>query len=161
MTEESPSGNHAFSSEAAAPARNLMAVSVLSLVGLLISLYLLAHSLGLTGPVMCGIGDCEAVQSSPYSYLGPIPISGIGAVGYALLLVLAFLGLQPRFARSKVVSLLLLGGAFVGVAFSAYLTYLEAFVIHAWCQWCVGSAVIITVIFILLLPEIRKLGEAP
>ena len=110
---------------------------------------------------MCGIGDCEAVQSSPYSYLGPIPISGIGAVGYALLLVLAFLGLQPRFARSKVVSLLLLGGAFVGVAFSAYLTYLEAFVIHAWCQWCVGSAVIITVIFILLLPEIRKLGEAP
>ena len=67
-----------------------MAVSVLSLVGLLISLYLLAHSLGLTGPVMCGVGDCEAVQSSPYSYLGPVPISGIGAVGYVLLLVLAF-----------------------------------------------------------------------
>lgn len=138
-----------------------MAVSILSLMGLLISLYLLAHSFGLTGPVMCGIGDCEAVQASPYSYIGPIPISGIGTVGYFLLLVLAFLGLQPRFTRSKVVSLLLLGGSLLGVAFSVYLTYLEAFVIHAWCQWCVGSAVIITVIFILLLPEIRKLGEAP
>ncbi len=138
-----------------------MAVSILSLMGLLISLYLLAHSLGLTGPVMCGIGDCEAVQASPYSYIGPIPISGIGTVGYLLLLVLAFLGLQPRFTRSKVVSLLLLGGSLLGVAFSVYLTYLEAFVIHAWCQWCVSSAVIITVIFILLLPEIRKLGEAP
>jgi uncharacterized membrane protein len=161
MTEETPSGSHAASGEVAAPARNLMAVSVLSLVGLLISLYLLAHSLGLTGPVMCGIGDCEAVQTSPYSYIGPIPISGIGAVGYVALLVLAFLGLQPRFARSKAVSLMLLGGSFLGVAFSAYLTYLEASVIHAWCQWCVGSAVIITVIFILLLPEIRKLGEAP
>jgi len=156
-----PSGNHASSSEAAAPAMNLMAVSVLSLVGLLISLYLLAHSLGLTGPVMCGIGDCEAVQTSPYAYIGPIPLSGIGAVGYFVLLVLAFLGLQPRFARSKAVSLMLLAGSLFGVAVSAYLTYLEAFVIHAWCQWCVGSAVIITVIFILLLPEIRKLGEAP
>ncbi len=161
MTEEIPSGSHAASGEVAAPARNLMAVSILSLMGLLISLYLLAHSLGLTGPVMCGLGDCEAVQTSPYSYIGPIPISGIGGVGYVVLLVLAFLGLQPRFARSKAVSLLLLSGSLLGVAFSAYLTYLEAFVIHAWCQWCVGSAVIITVIFILLLPEIRKLGEAP
>lgn len=161
MTEETPSGNTASSGEAATPARKLMAVSILSLMGLLISLYLLAHSFGLTGPVMCGIGDCEAVQASPYSYIGPIPISGIGTVGYLLLLVLAFLGLQPRFTRSKVVSLLLLGGSLLGVAFSVYLTYLEAFVIHAWCQWCVGSAVIITVIFILLLPEIRKLGEAP
>jgi uncharacterized membrane protein len=160
MTEEIPSAP-ASSGEVAAPARKLMAVSILSLVGLLISLYLLAHSLGLTGPVMCGIGDCEAVQTSPYSYIGPIPNSGIGAVGYLLLLVLAFLGLQPRFARSKVVPFLLVGGSFLGVALSAYLTYLEAFVIHAWCQWCVGSAVIITVIFILLLPEIRKLGEAP
>ena len=160
MTEEVPSAP-ASSGEAATPARKLMAVSILSLMGLLISLYLLAHSLGLTGPVMCGIGDCEAVQASPYSYIGPIPISGIGTVGYLLLLVLAFLGLQPRFTRSKVVSLLLLGGSLLGVAFSVYLTYLEAFVIHAWCQWCVGSAVIITVIFILLLPEIRKLGEAP
>jgi uncharacterized membrane protein len=140
---------------------NLMAVSVLSLVGLFISLYLLAHSLGFTGPVMCGIGDCEAVQASRYSNIGPIPISGIGSVGYLLLLVLAFLGLQPRFSMSKFVSLLLLGGSFFGVAFSAYLTYLEAFVIRAWCQWCVSSAVIISVIFILLLPEIRKLGEAP
>ncbi len=161
MMEGTPSGSHASPDEVAAPAMNLMAVSVLSLVGLLISLYLLAHSLGLTGPVMCGIGDCEAVQTSPYSYIGPIPISGIGAVGYVVLLVLAFLGLRPRFARSRVVTLLLLGGSLFGVAVSAYLTYLEAFVIHAWCQWCVGSAVIITVIFILLLPEIRKLGEAP
>ncbi len=161
MMEGTPSGSHAPPDEVATPAMNLMAVSVLSLVGLLISLYLLAYSLGLTGPVMCGIGDCEAVQTSPYSYIGPIPISGIGAVGYVVLLVLAFLGLQPRFARSRVVTLLLLGGSLFGVAVSAYLTYLEAFVIHAWCQWCVGSAVIITVIFILLLPEIRKLGDAP
>ncbi len=58
MTEEIPSGSHASPDEVAAPVMNLMAVSVLSLVGLLISLYLLAHSLGLTGPVMSGIGDC-------------------------------------------------------------------------------------------------------
>ena len=38
--------------------------------------------------------------------------------------------------------------ALVAVLFSAYLTYREAFVIHAWCRWCVASAIIITLIFL-------------
>jgi uncharacterized membrane protein len=43
------------------------------------------------------------------------------------------------------------------VAFSAYLTYLEAFVIHAWCQYCVISAILITLIFFASLPEVARI----
>jgi uncharacterized membrane protein len=52
---------------------------------------------------------------------------------------------------------LLLAGSGVGVTFSAYLTYVEAFVINAWCQWCVISAVLITLIFLASIPEVGRL----
>jgi uncharacterized membrane protein len=66
-------------------------------------------------------------------------------------------GLQPRFQLSGLVSVALVVGSFVGFAYSAYLTYLEAFVIHAWCQWCVISAILMTIIFLASIPEARRL----
>jgi uncharacterized membrane protein len=134
-----------------------MAVALLSLVGLLVALYMLAYAMGLTGPVICGMGDCEAVQNSPFSRVGGFPIAGFGVAGYLALLVLSFLGLQPSFQTGKLVPAGLLGGGVLGVAFSAYLTYLEAFVIHAWCQWCVASAIIMVLAFLASLPELRRL----
>lgn len=141
------------------PPRNRMVVAVLSLVGLFVSLYLMAHSLGWTGSLICGIGECATVQSSAWAWVGPIPVSGIGVAGYAALLGLALVGLRPDLRRSRTVGLLLLAGSGAGVAFSAWLTYLEAFVIRAWCQWCVVSAILITLIFLASLPELRR-GEA-
>lgn len=136
-----------------------MAVALLSLVGLLVSLYLLAHSLGLTGPIVCGVGDCATVQSSEYAWIGPMPVSGIGVAGYAGLLVVALAGLRPGLHESRVISLILLTGAGGGVLFSGYLTYLEAAVIHAWCAWCVSSAVLITLAFLATIPEITRLAK--
>lgn len=143
----------------AQPPLNRMAVAVLALLGLFVSLYLLAHSLGLTGPLVCGVGDCATVQASPYAWVGPMPVSGIGVVGYAVLLGLALLGLQVGRLGSSGVALGLLAGSLVGLGFSAYLTYLEAVVIRAWCQWCVVSAVLMTLIFLAALPELRRLGS--
>jgi uncharacterized membrane protein len=137
-----------------------MVVAVLALLGLLIALYMLAYAMGFTGPVICGIGNCEAVQNSPYSRIGPFPVAGFGVLGYLALLILSFLGLQPTSQGSRLVPLGLLGGGIVGVGFSAYLTYLEAFVIHAWCQWCVSSAIILALIFLASLPELRRIGES-
>ena len=135
-----------------------MVVSILALLGLLVSLYMLAHALGLAaGTLMCGLGDCEKVQDSPYAWIGPAPVSGLGVVGYLALLLVALLGLHPPFQQSRAVPLILLGGSVVGVGFSAYLTYLEAFVIQAWCQWCVASAVIMVLLFLACLPEGRAL----
>ncbi len=137
-----------------------MVIAVLSLVGVFVAIYLFAHSLGLTGPIVCGVGDCATVQASQYAWVGPIPVSGIGLAGYVALLVLAMVGLQPKGIRSPWVARLLALGAAFGVAFSGYLTYLEAAVINAWCQWCVISAILMTVIFLASLPEWRRLGPA-
>ena len=136
-----------------------MVVAVLSLVGFFIAFYLMAHGLGWTGPVLCGIGDCATVQSSAYAWVGPVPVSAIGVVGYLALLGLAVLGLRPGMRRSRPIGLLLLAGSGAGVAFSAWLTYVEAFVIRAWCQWCVISAILVTLAFVASLPELGRAGE--
>jgi uncharacterized membrane protein len=142
------------------PPRNRMVIAVLSLVGFFVAFYLLAHSLGWTGPLVCGIGECSTVQSSPYAWVGPLPVSAIGLAGYVLYLALSVLGIQPGWRSSKTVAVLLLASSTVGFVFSAYLTYLEAAVIHAWCQWCVISAILVTVIFLASLVEVGRLRKA-
>jgi len=139
-----------------APPLNRMVVAVLALMGIFLAFYLLAHNLGWTGPIQCGVGDCGTVQSSRYAYVGPIPVSGVGLAGYVALFALAVAGLQPARRSSPTVAFLLVGGASIGVAFSAWLTYLEAAVINAWCMYCVMSAILITLIFLATLPEVRR-----
>ncbi len=155
MTEAAGGGS------AQQPPMNRMVVAVLALLGLLVSLYMLAHAMGLTGEVICGLGDCETVQNSRFAWVGPVPTAAVGTVGYLALMALAILGLQPSIQGSRIVPLGLLLGGVIGVAFSAYLTYLEAFVIHAWCQWCVASALLILLAFLASLPELRRIGGSP
>lgn len=142
-----------------APPTNRMIITLLALIGLFVALYLWAHNAGLTGPIVCGVGDCATVQSSEFAHIGPVPVSAIGVLGYVVLMALSFAGLQPAHRESPVIGGLLLAGSAGGVAFSAWLTYLEAFVIHAWCQYCVASAIIITLIFFASLPEVHRLRE--
>ena len=137
------------------PPRNRMVVAVLSLMGLFVALYLLAHSIGLI-PLICGVGSCETVQSSPWAKVGQVPVPLIGVAGYVSLLVLAILGIQPSRKDSWGIGLLMLGLATGGMAYSAFLTYLEAAVIHAWCVWCVTSTALMTLIFLASLPELRR-----
>jgi uncharacterized membrane protein len=142
------------------PPLNRMILALLALLGFLVSLYMLAYAMGFTGPVICGIGNCEAVQNSPYARIGPVPVAALGVLGYLGLLILSFMGLQPSSRAFRRLPLGLLGGGIAGLAFSAYLTYLEAFVIHAWCQWCVSSAIIMALAFLASLPELRRIGES-
>ncbi len=135
-----------------------MAAAILSLFGLFVALYLYLWKLGIVGTLACGTGGCETVQLSSYSrFLGlEVPLIGLG--GYLSLLLLSLAALQrpaePRWPRL----LRLLSGA--GVGFTAYLTYLELFVIHAICRWCVGSALIITGIFLSALLDRRAAPAA-
>jgi len=142
------------------PPRNRMLVAILALLGLLVSLYMLAYALGWAGTLICTVGDCERVQSSPFSRIGPFPVAAFGVLGYLVLMAVSLSGLQPASRGSRTVPLALLAGGLLGVAFSAYLTYLEAFVIRAWCQWCVSSAVIMVLAFLASLPELRRLGRS-
>jgi uncharacterized membrane protein len=149
----------AFQGKPIPPLRSWMeiAIPLLSLIGLGAALYLtyveITHTRALCGPV----GDCNTVQSSPYAKLfGLIPIGLVGAVGYIAILVA---WLWRRFRNDKLSNIagpIMFGMALFGTLFSVYLTYLELFVIHAVCIWCLTSAVIITALMLLSLPHLTQ-----
>lgn len=100
---------------------------------------------------LAGGGGCETVAKSSYSHIAGINISIFGIIGYVLLLISAFFANDAaRFGGFAV--------ALGGFGFSVYLTYLEIFKIEAICQWCVGSAVLMTILF--LLNATRLIGYA-
>jgi uncharacterized membrane protein len=138
-----------------------MAAALLSLGGFFISLYLWLWKLGVVGQLACGAGgECEVVQNSSYAVILGLPVAAYGVFGYLALFAVSLAGLQPRWQNRREPTLLLLALAAAGVAFTAYLTYLEAFVIRAWCRWCLGSAAIITAILIAGLAGLRELRRA-
>jgi len=118
------------------------ALVVLALVGIGIASYLTyVHYEGLS-PI-CAVGHgCEKVQASRYAKVGGVPVPLIGLVGYVAILI-------SLFVRGEVARLATAGMAIGGFAFSVYLTSLELFEIHAICQWCVGSAIVMTAIAVL------------
>lgn len=135
-----------------------MGIAVLSLAGLFIAAYLLLHRLGVVGTLECGAdGGCSVVQSSRWAVFLGIPVPAWGVGGYGLLFGTALAAVQPRLVGDRRVAAALFGLSAFAFAFSLYLTALEAFVIHAWCRWCLASAGIATAIFLLSLPEIRRL----
>ena len=132
-----------------------MGIAMLSLAGLFIAIYMYLYKIGKIGSLICGTGGCETVQLSPQARFLGVEVALIGVFGYAAMLLLALLALQPRFAGPAWPSRLLAGLAGGAMLFTVYLTYLELFVIHAVCRWCVGSAVIILLIFGLSLRDLR------
>ena len=133
-----------------------MAGAALALAGLFVALYLWLWKIGALGVLACGDGGCETVQLSSYASLFRIPVAFFGVVGYAAMLAVTLAGLHGGAAARAwpTTALLALSGG--GVAFTAYLTYLEAAVIHAWCRWCIVSAVIVTLIFVSALVGFRR-----
>ncbi|MDX2059412.1 MAG: vitamin K epoxide reductase family protein [Gemmatimonadales bacterium] len=133
-----------------------LAIAILALAGLFISLYLWLYKLGMIGTLACGTGGCETVQLSPQSRFLGVEVALIGVIGYVVILGLAMAAMTPRFEGLSWpirVMPLVTGGA---VLFTAYLKYLEFFVIHAICRWCVASAVIVAVVFVLSVLEWRR-----
>jgi uncharacterized membrane protein len=136
--------------------RHRQAIAVLALAGLGIALYLWLHKIGVIGDLRCGTGECEYVQASPYGALLGVPVAFYGVVGYAAMLAVALTGLQPAYLGRRWPTRLLAGLAVGGFLFTLYLTYVEVFVLHAICRWCVGSAVVITAITIVAVCAVRR-----
>ncbi len=105
------------------------ASAALALVGLADSIYLWSSKLG--APLICGVGNCDVVNASPYSALFGIPVAALGALGYAVLLALALWSAREHGTAPEWLIDVRLLIAFGGVAFSAYLTAIEVFVLHA------------------------------
>jgi uncharacterized membrane protein len=128
-------------------------IPVLALAGLGVAVYMTYIEATYT-PAVCGpIGDCNAVQTSPYARLfGVVPVGLFGAAGF-----LAILGawLWHRLhgeGLSAYMPAAILGLTVFGTLFSVYLTYLEIFIIKAVCIWCLSSALIITLLMLAGLP---------
>ncbi|MHC1785030.1 MAG: vitamin K epoxide reductase family protein [Anaerolineaceae bacterium] len=118
-------------------------------VGLVDSLYLLWEKIS-QNQALClpGLGDCWTVNNSKYSELFGIPVALLGAASYLAILVVLLLENKSSFFRNFS-SLAVFGMSLVGTLFSAYLTYLELFVINAICPFCVVSAVVMLAVLIL------------
>jgi uncharacterized membrane protein len=117
---------------------------VLTLIGLGVASYLTyVHYAGIKVACVQGHNECAAVQSSVYSKLAGVPVALIGLIGYV-----AILGslLVPESETSRLATLALTLGGF---GFSAYLTGREVFSLEKICEWCVSSAVIMTLLMVL------------
>lgn len=136
-----------------------MLVALGALAGVFVALYLTLYKLGYIGTLVCAVGSCEAVQTSKWATFLGIPVGGWGVGYYVGVLAIALVGLTPRFADAPSVSRLLAGVTTFGVIFSLWLTYLELFVIHAICMWCVGSAIIATILCILSWLDLRDVNS--
>jgi uncharacterized membrane protein len=127
-------------------------IAFVATLGIGVATYItIADSGGGAPTCLAGGGGCETVANSSYSHIAGINVAVFGIVGYVLLLVSAFFANDAaRFGGFAV--------ALGGFGFSIYLTYLEIFTIEAICQWCVASAVLMTILF--LLNATRLIGYA-
>jgi uncharacterized membrane protein len=122
----------------------------LTLAGLVIAGYLTwVHYAELDPVCVGGGGGCERVQASDYAELAGIPVAVVGLAGYAAIGI----SLLRRDERWRLAGAAL---TLVGFGFSMYLTYIELAVIDAICQWCVASAVVMTLLAVVMIGRVLK-----
>ena len=107
-----------------------------ALIGLGDSIYLTVHHLT-AEPVPCDlVAGCETVLTSAYATMGGVPLAAFGAVAYFIAFSLALLAVYGNENTWKFFGLFV---TFMAV-FSCWLIYVQAFLIHAFCQFCLLSA---------------------
>ncbi|MDP2948309.1 MAG: vitamin K epoxide reductase family protein [Chloroflexota bacterium] len=131
-------------------------LSVLAVAGMGVAAYL-TYTHWADKPVACGnLGDCNLVQTSEYSAIAGVPVALLGFLLCAALLGVVVWrvgpdrsGMAAEWAPVAVFSMTLMG-----VAYAAYLTYVELFVLEAICIYCVALASIITASWLISLAEL-------
>jgi uncharacterized membrane protein len=119
------------------------AIAFFAALGIGVATYIAIAEAGGNAPTcLAGGTGCETVAKSSYSHVAGVNIAVFGIVGYLLLLASAFFANDAaRFGGFAV--------ALGGFGYSVFLTYVEIFKIEAICQWCVASAVLMTIVFLL------------
>jgi uncharacterized membrane protein len=125
---------------------------ILTVIGLLVSVYMTIYKITSNDSMCIGSGDCKTVNDSRYSEVTigslDIPVAVIGAVGYAAILAVLLFGQRVSFLQQNG-SLVFFGLSLMGFLFTLYLIYVEIALIKAFCPFCVTSQVAMTLIFIL------------
>ena len=133
-----------------------MMIAALALIGAFVATYLTLYKIGVIGELTCSVQGCETVNTSRWATFLGFPVAAWGVAFYVAMFVVAMIGASRNFEEERNISQALVLMSGIGVLFSAWLTYLELFVIHAVCVWCVTSAVIVTIIFFLSLRDLRE-----
>ena len=136
----------------------MLAISLLAIAGIVVSSVSLYHHYGSSKTSYCDIGEnfnCDVVNRSTYSVVLGIPVALLGILGYFVLLALSTV------YRSKAETpLLLLTASVAGLGFALYLTYIEGFVLAAWCMLCLSSLALILAICVLSSILMAKTGRS-
>jgi uncharacterized membrane protein len=117
------------------------AIALISVAGIIVSSVSLYHHFGTTKTSFCTFGEsfnCDLVNRSSYSTVLGVPVALIGVIGYLLILALATVYRE----KAETPAMLLIASA-GGLAFALYLTYIEKFVLQAWCVLCLASLLLI------------------
>lgn len=138
-----------------------MLTALVALIGVLLAAYLTLYKVGLIGTLACGTGACETVQLSRWATFLGLPVAAWGIGFYVVVLALSLAGLQDRWSDEPWVTTALLIVTGWGLLFSAWLTYLELAVIRAICRYCVVSAVLVVILFMLALLDWRARRASP
>ena len=129
---------------------------VLAAIGVALAGYLTyVHYSGTEPPCSIKGNPCSQVQKSQYSELGGIPVALIGLIGYIVILG----SLLVR--ETETTRFLTAGLTLGGFGFSLYLTYREVFTLEKICEWCVGSAILMTIMMLLSLWRFLLPGTTP
>ncbi len=128
----------------------------LVIIGLVDSFYLFYKYIN-ADPINCLLFDgCNTVAQSPYSHFLGIPLPTFGVLFYGVMFLLVFFLMRHDNFLIKRITLL---GAIVGFIFSLYFTYLQGFVIQAFCIYCLISALVSTLILCLIIFINNKKSE--
>ena len=123
------------------------AIAILAVAGIAVSSVSLYHHFSKSKTSFCNLGqsfDCDLVNRSQYSTFHKVPVALLGMFGYLLVLSLATV------YREKAETPFILGAAVLGgLGFALYLTYIEGFILHAWCILCLSSLALISAITVL------------
>jgi uncharacterized membrane protein len=121
--------------------KRAIAIALLAFLGMIDTFYLFAKG---SQPVPCRItGGCNDVLTSKYSKVAGVPLSTIGLAFYLTLFSLAVFQLSGSGETLKWVFWLALPGLLI----SMVLVSIQAFVLHAYCEYCLASALLETTIF--------------
>lgn len=126
----------------------LRVIAVFAMLGMALSTYSLLHHGSFVSGALCTLNatfNCDIVNRGPYSEIGGVPVALMGLVGYGFMLFAACLRMR-RPTDASLLNFLVLAST-GALAFSLYLTGIEAFVLKAWCLMCVTSQIAILVIF--------------
>jgi uncharacterized membrane protein len=133
---------------------------IVSAIGIAISIYMTIFKLTDNAAMCLGNGGCSVVNASRYSEIYGIPVAVVGLGGYLAIVAALFLETRSAFFKENG-NLLAFGMALIGVMFTAYLTYLEIYVIKAICPFCVASAIAISMVFVLTLIRLVRNETRP